>query len=137
MAQWYHCTWSTIHHLALGYPEFPSAEDRSHYRAFFYALGPVLPCKKCSINYQRHLIELPIEPYLTNTNSLFEWTVKLHNIVNRENRKPEWTVEQARMHYNIQHTTDNKWNIIAISTAVILVVICFAVSMRFRAHKSI
>jgi hypothetical protein len=135
-AQWYHCTWSTIHHLALGYPEFPSPEEKTNYRAFFQALGPVLPCKKCSINYQRHLLELPIEPYLTNTNTLFEWTVKLHNIVNRENHKPEWTVEQARAHYLNQHKPNNQWNIVAVITAVFLVIMCFAISMLMR-YKSI
>jgi hypothetical protein len=130
-AQWYHCTWSTIHYLALGYPELPSPDDKSNYKAFFLALGPVLPCKKCSVNYQRHLQEIPIDPYLANTTTLFEWTVKLHNIVNRENNKPEWTVEQARRHYLKPIKKDNLTTVTIIS-AFVLVALCILISMKWK-----
>jgi hypothetical protein len=41
----------------------------------------------------------PIEGYMDSGKLLFEWTVTLHNVVNRELGKREWTVEEAFEHY--------------------------------------
>jgi hypothetical protein len=43
--------------------------------------------------------ELPIEPFLYDRKSLFAWTVKMHNMVNIELEKKEWTVEEAWTYY--------------------------------------
>jgi hypothetical protein len=42
------------------------------------------------------LQELPIEPYLVDNMTLFEWTVKLHNIVNKQLHKREWSLKEAK-----------------------------------------
>lgn len=97
---WGPTTWKAIHFIALGYPEEPSEEHIKSYGSFFVDAFPrVIPCKKCADNYLRHLQELPIAPYLYSggKHRLFEWTVELHNIVNKELGKDdqEWTVERA------------------------------------------
>ena len=97
--QWGPKMWDALHFIALGYPANPTIIDRDNYKTFFVMFGQVIPCIKCSVNYKMHLQELPIDPYLRDGSSLFEWTVKLHNIVNKENGKAEWTVEQAKAHY--------------------------------------
>jgi hypothetical protein len=92
--------WSTIHHVALGYPlGSPSAEQAVAYRSFYAGLGKVLPCGTCSINYERHLAEMPIDGALSGRAALFAWTVALHNTVNREQGKPIWSTERALAHY--------------------------------------
>lgn len=91
--------WTTIHLIALGYPDVPTIEDQQTYRDFFNMFGRILPCYKCSVNYVRHVSEMPIDTYLKNPQTLFNWTVSLHNVVNRELGKPVWNVEYARMHY--------------------------------------
>ena len=97
---WGPSTWRAIHYVALGYPSAPSEDDVAAYGAFFGSLQRVLPCESCANNYRRHLRELPIEPYL-RSGRLFEWTVLLHNLVNRELGKAkgrggeDWTPEQA------------------------------------------
>ena len=96
---WGKSIWACIHYVALGYPVAPSYSDKEKYKQFFLTLGPVLPCYKCSVNFQKHLTEIPIDPYLENQEKLFEWTVKLHNLVNKENSKPTYTVEQAKQYY--------------------------------------
>lgn len=96
---WGKYLWTSIHFIALGYPDKPTAEDVANYKAFYTNFWKVLPCYKCSKNYQRHLEELPIDPYMTDNMSLFEWTVLLHNIVNKELGKREWTVEEARQRF--------------------------------------
>lgn len=97
---WGPSTWRAIHFIALGYPENPTEESIQFYGNFFEdALPKVLPCKTCANNYIRHLQELPITPYLYSggKNRLFEWTVELHNLVNKEIGKvgPAWTPERA------------------------------------------
>jgi hypothetical protein len=53
------------------------------------------------VNYKRHIdAEMPpIEGFMDSGKALFEWTVALHNLVNRELGKREWTVEEALEHY--------------------------------------
>lgn len=91
--------WRCIHLFALNYPEVPSADKRAAYRQFYIGLQHVIPCSVCAENYQRHLKEIPIDPYLVSSARLFEWTVLMHNAVNRELGKQEWTLSQARALY--------------------------------------
>ena len=92
---WGACIWRSIHLIALGYAERPTDEDKQVYTNYFTELWTVLPCFKCSVNYKRHIQELPITSYLSSKKKLFEWTVKLHNIVNKELNKREISIEEA------------------------------------------
>jgi hypothetical protein len=93
---WGKYLWSSIHFIALGFPDKPTQEDKNIYRQFYTDFWKVIPCHKCSQNYIKHLQELPIEPYLVDNMTLFEWTVKLHNIVNKKLHKREWSLEEAK-----------------------------------------
>ncbi len=97
---WGPSLWRAIHLVALGCPRELDAAAAAEYRAFFTHLPGVLPCASCAANYRRHLLELPIEPYLASGEKLFEWTVRLHNVVNAELRRPgsraDWTPAQAQ-----------------------------------------
>lgn len=94
--------WRAIHLVALGCPATLDARTADAYRSFFAGLADVIPCPTCAANYRRHLLELPVEPYLTEGRGdrLFEWTVRLHNLVNAElqrpGSRPDWTPDQAR-----------------------------------------
>ena len=88
--------WRFLHLAALGYPEEAAPEDAERYARFFEALGGVLPCPSCAANYQTHLAQLPVRPFLGGRDALFDWTVRLHNMVNAESGKSPVTVEQAR-----------------------------------------
>lgn len=92
---WGKYVWVSIHIIALGYPDKPSNEDKKNYKEYFLNLWKVLPCYKCSINYLRHLEELPIDNALVDNMSLFKWTVDIHNIVNKETGKREMPFEEA------------------------------------------
>ena len=97
--KWGRFFWTTIHVAALGYPDIVTDTTREQYKAFFISLGNVLPCGKCRRNYATHMDELPIDFYLFDKHTLFAWTVSLHNIVNRDTNKPEWSVEDAKEFY--------------------------------------
>lgn len=99
--------WYSIHFIALDYPEQPSTNDRENYRTFFENLWKVIPCYKCSRNYQDHLRHLPLVSdrgdYLASRDTLFAWTVELHNMVNRMLGKPEMGLDNARLMYSPSH----------------------------------
>lgn len=88
-----------MHLAALGYPDKPTPLDVTTYEVFFTNFGHILPCKKCTKNYERHIAKLPLINALASRQALFEWTIKLHNIVNREHGKSEWTLDYAREFY--------------------------------------
>lgn len=102
--------WSVFHIASLGYPEKPLISDKEAYKQFYISFGDVIPCQKCSKNYKRHLTELPIESYLENKRKLFEWTVMIHNIVNRELGKTQWEDSYAFMYYSNLSDNDKKDN---------------------------
>jgi ATP-dependent Zn protease len=98
---WGKYLWVSIHLIALGYPMNPSSEDKNNYIAFFESLKNVIPCYKCSENYKKNLLELPLtfDNTLKDRLSLFKWTVDLHNIVNKETNKPTISYDQAEKIY--------------------------------------
>ena len=100
--------WYTLHISALGYPDNPTTEQMNAYKLFYTNFGNILPCKKCSSNYAKHLKELPIDKALRSSKALFEWTVELHNIVNRYVGKASWTPEYAEAFYTSGSFNDCK-----------------------------
>ncbi len=123
--------WNSLHIIALGYPETsPSWQQRFNYKSHFTNFGNILPCIKCSINFKRHMDELPIDGYLDSRAKLFEWTVLLHNIVNKESKKKEWTVDEAHASIrSIMHKNDGNGNgtILAWFNVVLVVIVVFLV----------
>lgn len=100
--------WKSIHFVALGYPLDADDEIRANYKEFYVNLWKVIPCLKCSVNYKRHLQELPpIDGFLGSKEDLFKWTVALHNIVNVELGKPQMDVDTARDLYMSCQNNDN------------------------------
>lgn len=116
--------WRSIHYISLGYPIKPTAENAEQYRQFFSNLWKVIPCEKCALNYKRHLDELPIDVYLKDNAALFEWTVKLHNIVNRELGKNEMSFEDAKkMYLAVPRSCKEKWTYALLILVIILLLL--------------
>lgn len=116
--------WKSIHYIALGYPTTPREEDKMNYNLFYSNLWKYIPCMKCALNYKRHLDELPIDSFLTSNIKLFEWTVNLHNIVNRELGKPIMSKEDAWKVYTV-HPKEYMTSKIVVGIIAVLIV-CFA-----------
>ena len=132
--------WTSIHYIALGYSSNPTEDERKNYRTFFMDLGNVIPCHKCSVNYKKHLKEIPINDYLSNNDRLFEWTVLIHNIVNKENGKKEYSVKEAKDYYlnDIKIEPSTKIDIVTagVYTAISLVAIVL-IAMVIAKRKSL
>ena len=112
---WGFHTWHAIHYVALGYPDAPTEQDTRIYNEFFSSLGYVLPCKLCTGHYADHVVKYPIS--LTNRESLFKWTVDIHNSVNRSLGKKEFTVDEARTYLINLAALPNQLNSVAPGTA--------------------
>jgi len=93
--EWGSEAWKFLHYVALVYPKNPSDEDKKNYKNFFYSLQHVLPCSKCSENYKEHLQKIPIEEALNNNDTLFKWTIDIHNEVNLMTNKDKFTYDKA------------------------------------------
>ena len=92
--QWGSYIWGTIHEVAMGFPEIPNEADREHYKQFYTLLFKVLPCPVCREDFVSIEHLYPID--LTDRDSLFKWTVEIHNAVNKKLNGFIWTVDEAR-----------------------------------------
>jgi hypothetical protein len=123
--------WKSIHYIALGYPKTPREEDKMNYYMFYSTLWKYIPCMKCAINYKRHLEELPIDPFLTSNIALFEWTVNIHNIVNKELGKPTMSKEDAWKLYTTSSQENMNSKIIIGVIAISIVCLALFLSKKY------
>lgn len=132
---WGSQAWHFIHMVALTFPpkEAVTEEVKAKYYNFFESLGHTLPCAFCSRHYKEKFDKNP--PPLENSKELFQWTVDIHNSVNRDNGKREFTYEEA---YNEVITNSNKkpnsylLSGIALSVSIVTLICLFGYSMRKR-----
>lgn len=96
---WGPFVWSAIHLICLGAAVELSSFEQEQYQQFFNYIALVIPCATCRTHLQQHYREVPIQGYLKGRDSLFEWSVKLHNLVNQSLGKQVWTLENARAHW--------------------------------------
>ena len=87
--------WKFMHYVSLGYPSNPSEEDKKNYKTFYTSLQHILPCAKCANNYSHNLIKYPIDNHLSSRDTLVRWVIDIHNQVNNETGKKEYTYEEA------------------------------------------
>jgi hypothetical protein len=105
---WGKYMWMSIHLIALGYPNNPTQEVKNAYYSYFNELHKVIPCVACSNNYVRHIAEMPLtEQVLSSRNNLFDWTINLHNVVNKMLGKEVISKEHAYTIFTSQITKQN------------------------------
>jgi hypothetical protein len=75
--------WKFMHYVSLGYPSKPTEEDKKNYKAFYTSLQHILPCAKC------------VDNHLSSRDTLVRWVIDIHNQVNNETGKREYTYEEA------------------------------------------
>jgi hypothetical protein len=103
--------WYTIHFIALGYPIDASSIDKKNYKNFYINLPNIIPCDECAKHLVNNLNNFSIDNYLESRDKLFEWTIILHNQVNKMLGKKEWNLDIAKKYYlnfNIKLEETNK-----------------------------
>ena len=87
--------WKFMHYVSLGYPDNPTESDKQNYKNFYTSLQHILPCAKCAYNYSHNLKKYPIDNHLGSRDTLVRWVIDIHNQVNTELNKKEYTYEEA------------------------------------------
>ena len=92
--------WHTMHLVALGYPNEPTYSEKRAAKEFFESFTHLIPCPTCKLHYADHLKEMPITPSLDTRKDLFKWTIDMHNLVNKDLGKPQYTEIDAIAFYH-------------------------------------
>ena len=114
--------WQFLHSITLSYPDNPSEKDRENHIQFFDKLKDVLPCEKCQLHFAKNLQTYPIENHLENKESLFKWLVDIHNRVNVDNGKREYTYEEVTELYEKMYNKNDKGVFISIKWLIIILI---------------
>lgn len=93
---WGPSAWSTIHTTALF---ADSTKKYTDFQVFISGLSELLPCSSCREDFTLYVKRNPV------TAPAFEWTVRLHNHVNKKLGKTEFTVETARSAWAFESCT--------------------------------
>ena len=129
--------WYTIHFIALDFPEKPNNEDKRDFQTFFENLHKVIPCYKCSINYVKHLKDRPLENNdLENNETLFRWTVDIHNIVNKNLKKRQMSYDDAWKLYENFNDGEKKNTWLIFLVFVLLFIITLMITLYFLSSLS-
>jgi len=131
--------WHSIHFIALGFPNNASSIDKRNYKNFYINLVNIIPCEECSKHFANNLNNFKIDNYLESKNKLFEWTVIMHNEVNKILGKKIWSVEEALKHYqnfNIKlEETKKCFNKAYLIIILLLIVIIFILIKKYKFRK--
>lgn len=92
--------WHTMHLVALGYPKKPTYAEKRAAKEFYESFTHLIPCPVCKMHYAEHLKKNPVTPSLDTKSDLFEWTVRIHNLVNKDLDKPLYTEAEAVLFYH-------------------------------------
>lgn len=96
MTLWQPLTWFIFHTLSLNY----NNDYQTEYIKFFETFKTIIPCKICRTHYisQLNNENMKLENNINNER-IFNWTVDLHNNVNKMNHARVWSYEEARNYY--------------------------------------
>ena len=100
--QWGKQAWHLIHTIAFNYPDNPTEEDKQIHKDFVYNLQKVLPCPYCANHFKDNLEKFP--PRLDNQKEFFNWSVDIHNEVNKANGKRVLNYDEAlnELYHNLK-----------------------------------
>ena len=94
-SDWGGPVWFILHYTAKTMPEQIPQGMSTSFKALIVCLQYLLPCPKCRKHLALNLVQLHIDDYIWAKDSLFLWTVLLHNQVNKDLNKPFIPVDQA------------------------------------------
>jgi hypothetical protein len=97
MSVWKQNTWLMFHTISKNYDE----QYKTKYEDFFNSFKSVIPCKICRTHYIQNISKpgLLVNENI-NSERIFNWTIDLHNSVNKSTNRREWSYDEARNYYN-------------------------------------
>jgi FAD-linked sulfhydryl oxidase len=98
--------WEKFHKRALEYCDDPCECEKNCVTHFYYVTFlQYIICESCTADYQKLIRKYPIQE--CSRSALFQWTVQIHNLINRKLRKPEYTCQQAYNYWSNYQEPDN------------------------------
>lgn len=141
--------WFVIHTIALNFPDEPTYNDIRNTEQFFESLKYNIPCDKCRVHYTQRLNKNPIINHLKNSDTLFRYTIELHNDVNISLGKRTYTYDEVvdfyKKSYKQNDIDNNKlykylnwktYSIIGIIVISIMGVLYYRKIYKYRIIKS-
>lgn len=112
---WGPSSWKFLHYVTLSYPDKPEDSDKTKMYNFFMMVKDVLPCEKCTYNFNEHIIKYPLtNDILSSRYTFINWLMNIHNEVNISLGKPTITYDQLTEIYfnqnNVKTTNVNNTN---------------------------
>ena len=96
---WGSSLWTFLHYLTLAYPDNPTEEEQKRMYDFLASLQTVIPCQKCRINFKLYLNEMNSD-VLSTKNTLVRWLFNVHNLVNKNTGKPQFSYDDFIKKYS-------------------------------------
>jgi|TARA_B110000259_G_scaffold187844_1_gene243590 hypothetical protein len=135
--------WNSIHFISLGYPRNPSNVDKVNYKNFYENIVNIIPCSDCAEHLKNNLKNIPIQNFLDTREKLFEWTILLHNQVNKLLNRKEWTIQEAYALYtdpyfnmkNNNKCLNNSYFFISILLFIVIMVLLLKDKFIFKSKK--
>eukprot|EP00403_Amphidinium_massartii_P043485 CAMPEP_0178447686 /NCGR_PEP_ID=MMETSP0689_2-20121128/41545_1 /TAXON_ID=160604 /ORGANISM="Amphidinium massartii, Strain CS-259" /LENGTH=83 /DNA_ID=CAMNT_0020072745 /DNA_START=362 /DNA_END=609 /DNA_ORIENTATION=+ len=81
--------------MTLAVPEHVPLEQQQRIKQLMLDMQDVLPCAACGRHLKEHMEQMPIDDHLQERSSLIHWMVELHNAVNRNCGKREWSDDEV------------------------------------------
>jgi hypothetical protein len=130
--------WFVIHTIALNYPNNPTYQDKRNHEDFFNQLVYMIPCDKCRIHYRQRLDKYPVIQHLENSDTLFRYTILIHNDVNEMLNKPRLSYEDVLKFYkksydknSVVETVFNKKALIGCLIVIVLIAIGYVIYRKY------
>ena len=91
---WGSRAWRKFHGKALYYVDMPSAQERYETKTFYEReFYKDIQCETCRTSYNQFIRQHPIR--LNSRMELFNWTIDIHNMVNKKLNKKQLTYGEA------------------------------------------
>lgn len=114
-SQWGHLLWNILHYITFTYTPIPKEYPKERkmqileYKNFFEKIVPnILPCKKCSVNYKKHLTLIPIK--LDTRQNFVRWFFNMHNQTNKILKKQSFPFAKFQQYAKSEHFYDDATN---------------------------
>lgn len=112
--------WMTLHIACLGCQDYKALTE------FVEGYVYIIPCLSCRQHFEQVLVENPVP----ETGDFFQWSVEVHNIVNRRLGKPEFSYEDALANVvgvptQVSSQFDSKIVLIVLLLVIIILVLIF------------
>lgn len=122
---WGSHAWVFIHSIGYSYPDNPSPIERTAIENFLKSLQHILPCKTCSALYKKDIpkLSLQITQASENKSNLIKWINEMHNKVNKNLNKKEFTDKEFDLYYNNSNKLNNSSNMKKILFIIFIIIV--------------